>query len=101
MLRIQQTYLELHLESTSRRRGFDVVYVDVGGLSGGDGILEALILLSSLEQALEPRCLVIKSQCMRRLSSTILSFWQSPERREYDRKLKEERIRLDAEASKI
>ena len=101
LLRIQQAYLELYPESTSRRRGFDVVYVDVGGLSGGDGILEALILLSSLEQALEPRCLVIKSQCMRRLSSTILSFWQSPERREYDRKLKEERIRLDAEASKI
>lgn len=91
LLRIQQDYLGLHPETDARRTGFDVVYVDVGGLSGSDGVLEALTLLSSLEKALEPRCLVIKSQCMRRLSTTLTSFWQSPERREYDRLRKEER----------
>ena len=90
LLRIQESYLELHPESNPRR-GFDVVYVDVGGLSGEDGVLEAIMLLGALEQALEPRCLVIKSKCMRRLSSTMIPFWQSPERREYDRKRKEEK----------
>ena len=94
LLRIQERYLESHPES-NQRRGFDVVYVDVGGLSGGDGVLEAIMLLSALEQALEPRCLVIKSKCMRRLSSTMIPFWHSPERREYDRKRKEAKLVID------
>ncbi|KAI2488989.1 hypothetical protein MHU86_25618 [Fragilaria crotonensis] len=42
LLRIQESYLESHPES-NRRRGFDVVYVD-GGLSGEDGVLEAIML---------------------------------------------------------
>jgi len=92
LLRIQQDYLQLHPATGARKSGFDVVYVDVGGLSGSDGVLEALMLLSSLEQALEPRCLVIKSQCVRRLSSTLTSFWQSPERREYDQQRKEDSV---------
>ena len=58
------------------RLGFDVVYVDVGGLSGKDGLLEALSLISALMNALEPRCLVIKSLCVTRLSSTLRPFWQ-------------------------
>ena len=68
---------ESHTRKQKRTVGFDVVYVDVGGLSGSDGLLEALNLLSSLEHALEPRCLVIKSLCMRRLSTTITPFWQA------------------------
>jgi hypothetical protein len=94
LLRIQECYLQSHPESNPRR-GFDVVYVDVGGLSGDDGVLEAIMLLGALEQALEPRCLVIKSKCMRRLSSTMSSFWHSPERREYDRRRKEGKLVMD------
>lgn len=55
--------------------GFDVIYVDVGGLSGGDGLIEALTLLSSLMYALEPRCIVIKSLCVRRLASALTPAW--------------------------
>ena len=84
LLDIQQRFLATRpdLPSDTRRKGFDVVYVDVGGLSGSDGLLEALTLLSSLEYALEPRCLVIKSLCMRRLSSRLVPFWKMSERRQ-------------------
>lgn len=58
------------------KKGFDVVYVDVGGLSGADGLLEALFLLTSVLFALEPRCIVIKSLCMRRLSSSLRPYWR-------------------------
>jgi hypothetical protein len=57
-----------------RRIGFDVCYVDVGGLSGRDGLLEALSLLSALSNGLEPRCIVIKSLCVRRLSSRLVPY---------------------------
>lgn len=56
--------------------GFDVIYVDVGGLSGSDGLVEAIQLISSLRYALEPRCIVIKSLCMQRLSTKLMCFWQ-------------------------
>lgn len=75
LLRIQKDYLDG--ENATSRIGFDVVYVDVGGLSGSDGLLEALMLLSSLSNALEPRCIVIKSLCMQRLASTLVPFWQA------------------------
>ena len=52
----------------------DVVYVDVGGLSGDDGILEALALLAGLGTAIEPRAIVIKSACTRKLASQLRSF---------------------------
>ena len=52
----------------------DVVYVDVGGLSGDDGILEALALLAGIGTAIEPRAIVIKSACMRKLASQLRSF---------------------------
>lgn len=43
-LRIQKQFLEQTTSIQKQRIGFDVVYVDVGGLSGGsDGLLEALI----------------------------------------------------------
>jgi hypothetical protein len=51
--------------------GYDVVYVDIGGLSGIDGHLEALSLLDALGYALEPRCIVIKSLCMRHLAGRL------------------------------
>jgi uncharacterized UPF0146 family protein len=47
---------------------WDVVFVDVGGLSGADGILDALSLARSLGAALEPRAVVLKSKCLRQLA---------------------------------
>ena len=66
--------------TTKSRRIYDVVYVDVGGLSGSDGLLEAISLLSSIQFSLEPRCIIIKSLCIRRLASSLTPFsaiWQS------------------------
>jgi hypothetical protein len=80
LLRIQQEYYRENPsnkdEQQQRRIGFDVVYVDVGGLSGSDGLLEAISLISSIRYALEPRCIVIKSLCMQRLSSALVPYWQ-------------------------
>mmetsp|Transcript_8655 Transcript_8655/g.9982 ORF Transcript_8655/g.9982 Transcript_8655/m.9982 type:complete len:454 (+) Transcript_8655:327-1688(+) len=55
---------------------YDVVYVDIGGLSGSEGLLEALSLLQSITNSLEPRCIVIKSVCIRRLASSLVPFSQ-------------------------
>jgi hypothetical protein len=77
LLRIQQEYYNLVQDSLAPKGfGFDVVYVDVGGLSGSDGLLEALNLIDSLRFALEPRCIVIKSLCIQRLSSTLVPSWK-------------------------
>ena len=54
--------------------GYDVVYADIGGLSGAHGTLEALSLLDALANSLEPRCIVIKSLCMKRLASQLRPF---------------------------
>ena len=54
--------------------GYDVIYADIGGLSGPDGTLESLSLLNGLGYALEPRCVVIKSLCMRRLASSLWAY---------------------------
>ena len=64
------------MENRARSAGFDVVYVDVGGLSGSDGLLEAISLLSSLKFSLEPRCIVIKSLCVQRLSNILVPYWR-------------------------
>ena len=67
------------------QRGYDIIYVDIGGISGGDGLLEAISLLTGLSNALEPRCIVIKSLCMRRLASSLVPFseiWLQEKRRE-------------------
>jgi len=53
---------------------YDVVYVDIGGLSGSEGLLEAISLLASVTNSLEPRCIVIKSLCVRRLASCLIPF---------------------------
>ena len=54
--------------------GYDIVYADIGGLSGANGLLESLALLDSLAKALEPRCIVIKSLCTNRLASQLIAF---------------------------
>ena len=78
LLRIQQDYYNTISETTRDGKiGFDVVYIDVGGLSGSDGLLEAISLVSSIRFALEPRCIVIKSLCMQRLSSRLVPFWKT------------------------
>jgi hypothetical protein len=73
--------------SGTARLGFDVVYVDVGGLSGADGLLEAINLVSSIQHALEPRTIVIKSLCMQRLSSKLVPFWQLLKREQEGRQV--------------
>ena len=50
---------------------WDAVFVDVGGLSGADGILDALALARSLGAALEPRAIVLKSKCLRQLAKSL------------------------------
>lgn len=75
LLRLQKDFDQTH-QLQSKREGFDVVYIDVGGLSGNDGLLESLCLISSIINALEPRCIVIKSLCMQRLSSALTPAWR-------------------------
>eukprot|EP00581_Thalassiosira_minuscula_P006683 CAMPEP_0183703050 /NCGR_PEP_ID=MMETSP0737-20130205/938_1 /TAXON_ID=385413 /ORGANISM="Thalassiosira miniscula, Strain CCMP1093" /LENGTH=364 /DNA_ID=CAMNT_0025929749 /DNA_START=496 /DNA_END=1590 /DNA_ORIENTATION=+ len=53
---------------------YDAVYVDIGGLSGSEGLLEAVSLLASIDRSLGPRCIVIKSLCIRRLASCLIPF---------------------------
>eukprot|EP00961_Rhodomonas_salina_P147131 1980101-Rhodomonas_salina.1 len=54
-------------------RRWDAVMVDVGGLSGHDGVLEAVALLRQLTSAMPSvRAIVIKSACMRALASSFL-----------------------------
>ena len=50
---------------------WDAVFVDVGGLSGADGTLDALALARSLGAALEPRAIVLKSKCLRQLAKSL------------------------------
>ena len=54
--------------------GYDVVYADIGGLSGAHGLFESLALLDALAKALEPRSIVMKSLCMNRLASQLVPF---------------------------
>lgn len=54
--------------------GFDCVYVDIGGLSGSEGLLEAISLLSAISNSMEPRVIVIKSLCVRRLASSLVPY---------------------------
>jgi len=57
----------LHSLAQLRPR-WDVVFLDVGGLSGEDGLLEALALARSLGATLRPGHIVIKSQCLKKLA---------------------------------
>ena len=50
---------------------WDAVFVDVGGLSGADGTLDALALARSLGASLEPRAIVMKSKCLRQLAKNL------------------------------
>ena len=58
--------------------GYDIVYADIGGLSGAHGLLESMALLDALGRALEPRCIVIKSLCMKRLASQLVPLSKMP-----------------------
>ena len=63
--------------------GYDVVYVDIGGLSSADGILETLALVDTISQCLHPRAMVFKSRCLQKLSNQLSAFsdiWNSVER---------------------
>jgi hypothetical protein len=60
--------------------GYDVVYVDVGGLSGSDGLLDTIGLISALSNSLQPFSIVVKSACLSRLASSLRPFsdiWQT------------------------
>jgi len=79
LLRIQQESNQSAEQSHfSPLDGYDVVYADIGGLSGPDGTLESLSLMENLGYALEPRCIVIKSLCLRRLASSLRTYSSSP-----------------------
>lgn len=65
---------EKHFNHHPSNSIYDVVYVDIGGLSGKEGLIEAISLLSSIANSLEPRCIVIKSLCVRRLASSLVPF---------------------------
>ena len=49
------------------RSSFDVILIDVGGLSSDSGLMEALSLIRQLSHAFRPRlrAIVIKSACVR------------------------------------
>jgi hypothetical protein len=59
------------LAAVAPKGGWSVVFVDVGGLSGADGLMEALALVRSLGAALAPRAIVIKSECLRSFASSL------------------------------
>ncbi|KAL9178854.1 hypothetical protein ACHAXT_003985 [Thalassiosira profunda] len=71
LARMRTAYFGVH---TANRSTYDVVYVDIGGLSGSEGLLESVALLASIDHSLEPRCIVIKSLCVRRLASCLVPF---------------------------
>ena len=50
--------------------GYDVICVDVGGLSGDNGLYESLSLLRELTHMFRPRlkAIIIKSACVRTFS---------------------------------
>ena len=62
--------------SSNKKIGFDAVYVDVGGLSGADGLLDTIALVKSIQYALEPQCIVVKSLCLQRLASRFTPYWK-------------------------
>ena len=56
-----------------RRRAFTVCFVDIGGVSGPDGLLEAIALTRQLTCAFPSlRVLVLKSKCVQRHARSLL-----------------------------
>ena len=66
--------LSLSSSSSFSSLGYDVVYVDIGGLSGAYGILETLALVETISQSLQPKMIVVKSLCLQRLSNQLEAF---------------------------
>ena len=62
----------LKLKPPGTSLGYDAVYADIGGLSGAHGLLESLALIDAIGRALEPRIIVIKSMCMKRLATQLI-----------------------------
>lgn len=75
LLRLQQEYYQ-ERGIANGKIGFDAVYVDVGGLSGADGLLDTIALVKSIQYALEPQCIVVKSLCLQRLASRFTPYWK-------------------------
>jgi hypothetical protein len=56
------------------RHALDVIFVDVGGFSSPDGLLEALAMLRALHSVLPTaRCITIKIKCEQRFARGIVS----------------------------
>ncbi|OEU14273.1 hypothetical protein FRACYDRAFT_240808 [Fragilariopsis cylindrus CCMP1102] len=96
LLRLQQEYYNEYYENNNNRNnnnnnkennrnrkiGFDAIYIDVGGLSSTNGLLDTISLLKSIQYSLEPECIVIKSLCLNQLATRIIPYWK------WDRKKK-------------
>jgi hypothetical protein len=85
LLRLQQEYYnEYNIENNNendnnkinRKIGFDAVYIDVGGLSSTNGLLDTISLIKSIQYSLEPECIVIKSLCLNKLATRIIPYWK-------------------------
>lgn len=58
-------------------RSFDVIYVDVSGLSGYRALLDAIALLTMYATVFRPRAIVVKSGALKHFAAHCLS-WQPP-----------------------
>ena len=61
-------------ESAKKALGYNVVFVDIGGLSGANGILDTLALVETISVSLQPRAIVVKSLCLQRLTGQLKAF---------------------------
>jgi hypothetical protein len=76
LIRLRQRFLK---NTTDSDLGYDVIYADIGGMSGPDGLLESLALIDALGRGIEPRTIVVKSLCLNRLASRLKALtneWQ-------------------------
>lgn len=84
ILKLQQQQLNDD-GSNVNNMGFDVIFADIGGLSGQHGLLESLALVDALAKGLEPRIICIKSLCLQRLANrrlqTFTRVWEKEKQR--------------------
>ena len=79
LIKLRKQFIENTASIQDSVWGYDIVYADLGGLSGPDGLLESLALIDALAHGLEPRVIVIKSLCLNRLASRLRALtneWQ-------------------------
>ena len=48
----------------------------MGGLSGSDGVLDPIALVKSIQFALKPHVIVIKSICLQNLAKRLTPYWK-------------------------